>query len=232
MNEVFHCGTKKRNRFLSLFKRLILFLIFFLVATLLIYNFQIIPVLSPYAKAKASTEITSVVQETIQKIITNENLTYLKYDSNGNVVSLQTNTARLSALNAEITDAVIKNLSKKDRLTIKIPIGNLSGGVLFTGKGPDISIPLASTPKITCKLENEFYESGINQTLHRIVAKVNVETFVLIPSSPESIAVETDYCISETVIVGKVPDAYTKINRLNEDVSESDIDDIYDFGAY
>ena len=231
MNEVFHCRKSKKLS-LGFFKRTVVFLLFLAVSLALIYNLQIIPVLTPYAKAKASTEITAAVQDVIQKTVSNESFTNLQYDSNGNVVSLQTDTAKLSMLNATITEAIINKLGKNDSLTVKIPLGNLSGGAFFTGKGPDISIPLAQTPKITCRIENEFYESGINQTLHRIVAKVNVDAFILIPISPESISVETDYCISETVIVGKVPDAYTKINRLSEDISESEIDDIYDFGAY
>jgi len=34
-----------------------------------------------------------------------------------------------------------------------------------------------------------------------------------------------------TVIVGDVPDAFTQIVRLTDDITESDIDDIFDFGA-
>ncbi len=233
MSELFHCGIKRKKRFLIFLKRILLFFLFISVLFVLIYNLQIIPVLSPYAKAKAATEITAAVQKIIRKTVTdrNENYAYLNCDSNGNIVSLQTDAVRLSSLSAAIAESVIENLSEKERLTVKIPVGSLSGGAFFTGKGPNITIPLASTPKITCNIENEFYESGINQTMHRIIAKVNVETYVLIPSAPESISVETIYCVAETVIVGKVPDAYTKINRSNDDISESEIDDIYDFGA-
>ena len=51
------------------------------------------------------------------------------------------------------------------------------------------------------------------------------------PMSTQTMNVTTKYCVAETVIVGEVPDAYTKINRLDDELSESDIDDIYDFGA-
>jgi hypothetical protein len=39
------------------------------------------------------------------------------------------------------------------------------------------------------------------------------------------------YCVAETLIVGEVPDALTQINRLTEEISEEEIDDVNDFGA-
>lgn len=234
MNAVFHCKTQKNKRLSTLFKKTVIFLLFLAVTMLLLYNLQIIPVLEPFAEAQTSTLVTSKVQQIIKKTVngTAQNFVELKYDEYGNVVSLTTNTILLSILNADIIENVAKELSKNEKLTVEIPIGNLSGGAFLTGRGPDISIPLSVSPKITCKIENEFYESGINQTLHRIVANISVDTYIFIPIATKKIEVDTSFCIAETVIVGKVPDAYTKINRLSDDISESEIDDIYDFGAY
>lgn len=233
MSEVFHCDSAKKESPFSYFKRFIAFVVFVTVSLLIIYNFQLIPALIPYAEAQTSTVITAEVQKIIRESINGQNNSFvnLKYGSDGNVVALETNTAAIAIVSASISENVIKKLSESDRIEISIPIGNLSGGALFTGRGPDISIPIAISPKITCEIENEFYESGINQTLHRVVAEIEVETYALIPVAPRKIDVETEYCIAETVIVGKVPDAYTKINRHNDDISESEIDDIYDFGA-
>ena len=64
-----------------------------------------------------------------------------------------------------------------------------------------------------------------------MVARVEAEVYALIPAATQKFTVKADYCIAETVIIGKVPDAYTKINRFADDIAESEIDDIYDFGA-
>ncbi len=233
MNAVFHCKTQKKKRLLTFFKKALAFLLFLAVTVLVLYNLQIIPVLEPYAESQTSTLVTSEVQRIIRKTVngTYQNFVDLKYDGSGNVVSLETNTMLLSVLNADIVENVTKELSGSKKLTVKIPIGNLSGGAILTGRGPDISIPLSVSPKITCEIKNEFYESGINQTLHRIVANISVDTYIFIPAATKKINVETSFCIAETVIVGKVPNAYTKIDRLSDDISESEIDDIYDFGA-
>ena len=73
--------------------------------------------------------------------------------------------------------------------------------------------------------------SRINQTLHRVLLRVTVEVTALLPGAVRTFAVPTDVCVAETVIVGKVPEAYTRIDRFSSDVSEAEIDDIADYGA-
>ncbi len=234
MNEVYCYSTRKNKPKLSIAKKIVMFCIFLFAVFLIIFNVQIIPVLEPYAKAAGTTAVTSKIQNIIQNAFSEEfeDIVKLRYDESGNVVSLETNTLKISTLNAEIVQKITKELENDNRLAVKIPLGNLTGGAIFTGRGPDLTIPLSVSPKIECNISNEFFESGINQTLHRIVAKIDVETFILIPSASKKMQVETKVCLAETVIVGKVPDAYTKINRFYDDISESEIDDIYDFGAY
>ncbi len=231
--ETFPCS--KKNKLPILFsKRILVFLIFICLSLTFMYNLQIIPALIPFVKATATTEITLRIQEIInQSFFSNDygNFVTLKYGSQGNVVSLETDTANIANLTSNITKDVISSLCQNDRLSVSIPLGNLTGGAIFTGKGPDIEVKIAVSEKINCKIENEFYESGINQTLHRIVAIIDTEVYALVPMSVQTIEISTKYCIAETVIVGDVPDAYTKINRVDDEILESDIDDIYDFGA-
>lgn len=201
---------------------------------MLIYNIQIIPAIIPFAKAQTTTEITMILQGIIQDAVKSNdynNFVKLNYKENGEVVSLETNTANISTTTSIITKNAISKLCTKERLTVSIPLGTLSGDAFFIGRGPDINIKLAVSKKITTNIENEFFECGINQTLHRIIACIETEVYILLPFSPQKINVSTECCIAETIIVGKVPDAYTKINRVDDELAESDIDDIYDFGA-
>lgn len=233
-NAVFPCKTQKCGKITHFLKKLLHFLLFLAITLILIYNFQIIPALIPLTESQTVTDVTAKLQRIICDTAASggySDFVELRYGQDGAVVSLETDTAKIAQASGGIADAAISALCGNDKITIEIPLGNLSGGALLTGRGPDISIPIAVSPKITCEIENEFYESGINQTLHRVVAEVEVETYALLPFAPRKIMVETEYCIAETVIVGKVPDAYTKINRATDDILESEIDDIYDFGA-
>lgn len=228
---------KKKKPKAMWIKKAAVFIIFLAVAFALIYNLQIIPSLVPLAKAEATTEITAAVNRIIRDCLRNENCDYsnivrLAYDTGGNVVSVETDTVKMADLISSIVETTADTLGGGGKLKIQIPAGNLSGGALLTGKGPNIEINVAVSQKISCTIKNEFYESGINQTLHRILLNVETETYALLPARVQKFQVTTEYCIAETVIVGKVPDAYTHINRMTDDIKESDIDDIYDFGAF
>lgn len=233
-NAAFPCKSCKGRKFTHICKKIIAFLLLVCLSLILMYNFQIIPALIPLAKAQAATETTVAIQHVIRDCVRDGGYTdFIKlcYGEDGNVASLETNTTNIALVTGDIINAVSDALCNGDILTVHIPVGNLSGGALLTGRGPDIRIQLTASPKITCDIQNEFFESGINQTLHRVTACVEAEIYILIPAAPQRITVTAEYCIAETVIVGKVPDAYTKINRFADDIAESEIDDIYDFGA-
>ena len=224
----------KRRRIRAFFRKLFCFVIFVGLCSAMVYNFQIIPVLIPLTQAQATTDTTVAVQEIIRSCVrggTYSDYIHLRYGADGSVAALETDTAGVALLTGEIITETAKALGAANALTVRIPMGNLSGGALFSGRGPIMQIQIVVSPKVTCDVQHEFLESGINQTLHRIFASVQTEVWMLIPAARQKMTVTTKYCIAETVIVGKVPDAYTKIHRLSDEISESDIDDLYDFGA-
>ena len=228
------CGQKQKPK-QKFFTKFVCFLLFLCASTVLIYNLQIIPALIPLAKAQCVTELTAAVSAIIREKMQTDGDGYndfvrLTYGEDGCVASLETNTPQIARLTGDVVTEAVDRLTH-ERMTVRIPLGNLTGGALFTGKGPDIKVKIAVSQKITCDIRNEFRESGINQTLHRVVARVETEVYALIPAATQKFTVATEYCIAETVVIGKVPDAYTKINRFADDIAESEIDDIYDFGA-
>lgn len=229
--QLFSCSSKKRRNS-PYIKALCLILLVCLSLTF-VYNLQVIPALFPFAESQITTEVTKTMQSIIRRCVSSEEYRFVNitYNQNGDIASLETVSKTVALVNSAITESAAEELTQNNILNVKIPIGNLFGGAFFVGKGPNINFKIRFSPKIVCRIENEFYESGINQTLHRIVAKIDVKAYALLPFSTEEITINTEYCIAETVIVGKVPEAYTKINRLNDELEESDIDDIFDFGA-
>ena len=116
-------------------------------------------------------------------------------------------------------------------MCVSVPIGSVSGIELLSGRGPTLDVNLVLAHGLSAYIGSEFYEAGINQTLHRVTVNIDVEIKLLTPTHTSIVSVQSSYHIAETVIVGEVPDAYTKIDRLTDDVTEEEIDDIYDFGA-
>lgn len=230
------CGLQKqKNEKRRRFAKIVVFALFLLLSCVLIYNLQILPVLFPLAKAKCTTELTDAVNRIVRTRMQSDSDGYadfvrLHFGEDGSVASVETNTPRLAKLSGDVVGDVTDALTH-ERMTVRIPLGSLSGSALLSGKGPDVRVKLAVSQKITCAVRGDFTESGINQTLHRVFLRVTVEVCALLPGAVQTFSVPTDVCVAETVIIGKVPEAYTRIDRFASDVTETEIDDISDYGA-
>jgi hypothetical protein len=73
-------------------------------------------------------------------------------------------------------------------------------------------MPLGS---VQTRLYQQFTEAGINQTLHRIMLEVDFQVATVFPGYVVATDTTSSYPVAETVIVGKVPDAYLQIGALD-----------------
>ena len=80
---------------------------------------------------------------------------------------------------------------------------------------------------VQTEIYNSFQSAGINQTLHQIMLKVTATVSAVIPAYTVTTDVTTNLCIAQTIIVGKVPTAYTDINGEQSDL----IGQINDYAA-
>lgn len=155
----------------------------------------------------------------------------LTFKENGDVASLTTNMTTLLSLQTTVCDNIFDTYRSAAPLTISLPVTVLFGLDFLSAVKPTLKIGVTPTRFLHTYYTSEFTEAGINQTRHRIVFNVEGSFDLLLPAGIERIYVKECYCVAETVIVGKVPDAYTEIDRLTDDIVEGEIDDIYDFGA-
>jgi len=213
------------------------FLLLVLLSLLLIFNFQLYPTLSTVASAKARNEASTLIATAFSVGLAEEELSYdrlidIRYRTDGIVSSMSCNMPLLGSLRNRLLLAVLEGLQSSDTATVRLPLGTLLGGDAFSGQGPFIEVGVLLARGATAYMESEFREVGINQSLHRILFTVEIDLVIMLPSRPLTLHVRESYPVAETVILGEVPDAYTEIDRLTDAVTEEDINDIYDFGAY
>jgi len=229
-----YCFSKKQTNK----TRLISFII--ITATVIITAFtvtlyKITPILREVAESEAQKTALEIINSSIAKRLDENKTDYADlssviYDTNGKVSMIKSNITAINEERSKISLYILEEYQNKN-LDTKIPLGTASGIDVLSGMGPKIKVSLSPAPSISTDVYNEFTDAGINQTIHRIMLKINVNTLVLLPSSSFDVETTASVCIAETVIVGDVPDAYTDIHRAGETITESDIDDIYDFGA-
>lgn len=201
---------------ISPWKKSVLVLIGFLLILCILFvivSSNLRPVAMESAVASTTDVITEIVNRAIQDKMTDGALMYddlvtLEKDTNGNVTALVTDIHKVNAIQSEITNMVIDRLAERKSQVEEIPLGNLIGGALFSGRGPKIPVKILSVTSVSSAFRNDFSAAGINQTCHRIMLTVYVNLTILIPGSTKDITVETEVAIAETVIVGTVPGTY------------------------
>lgn len=224
----------RRFRFFCV--KLLLYLLFVGTAIFAIFNFQLYPHARTLVQATASNRIASAVAMQMADAAAKEDTAYsdyirLTYDDTGRVSSMSVDTVRLNAVRASILRKTIGEIGDNFSVEVSIPAGTLFGGLTESGRGVQIPVKILISDAVNCDILSNFREEGINQTLHSVSLQLTVRCQALLPFGSFSFTVPASCAIGETVIVGAVPEAYTKINRLADSISEQEIDDIYDFGA-
>ncbi|MBR6522389.1 MAG: sporulation protein YunB [Oscillospiraceae bacterium] len=187
---------------------------FTLVGAGMAFYRHFMPVAVELAEAEANNIVSAVINNAIAHHLAEGELEYsdivlIEKDENGAVAAVMTDTAKVNGLRAAITSDVLGALAADVNARIKIPIGNLTGIKLLSGKGPAIPVDLVAASQTNTEFVNHFSTAGINQTCHRISVRVNAVVNLLLPGETVLTKVSAEVAIAETVIIGGVPDSYT-----------------------
>ncbi len=190
-------------------------------ATVLLLAVLISRRLSPLVEAVAADEVRNEVNlllsRTAAELIAERQLGYedlitLERDSSGQVTSASSDIAAINELNQELVARLTERLNGIDLHDLEIPLGNLLGLDLLSGRGPYLQVQALWVGTVDTQVENEFSEAGINQTLHRVLLTVQVPTTILLAGSRIDCIVDTQICLAESVIVGTVPGTYIRLD--------------------
>ena len=99
-------------------------------------------------------------------------------------------------------------LDNKLRQGVKVPILAFTGIAGLEGYGKSINYKLLSISTVNCGFYGEFKSVGINQTLHSIYVEIKNEVRFSIPFQNRTESFVSSVLITETVLIGSVPDVY------------------------
>lgn len=213
-------------------RKLLLFcvvLVLVLLVSFLIFELKLYPIVEKAALAESRNLATLTLNEAIYDVLTDVgdgDYVRLEKGAGGEIVSLTTDTTRVNLVKSLISKEVEKRLGKGET-TVYIPFGNITGIKLLSGRGPCIKVKTMPVRSVTTDIGAAFLESGINQTWHRVVLKVDADFGVMILSRTVDCRVSDAVVLSDTVIVGKVPEAFTDINKIEDEL----LGDVVDFSA-
>ena len=169
------------------------------------------------AVSDATDIVTKAVNDSINAVIGRgiygfDYFINLEKDSDGNVTAITSDMAHINTLSTDILNSVIES-TDSGVITVGIPLGNLTGLNLLLNKGPDVDVQIIMLTSSRVDFRNEVVSCGINQAKYQLVLEVTIDIDILIPWGTESTSTVTEVIVADTVIVGKVPDTYLKMEN-------------------
>lgn len=186
---------------------------------LLLLDARVRPFIYSLAENKAKTLSVQILDDSVKTVLQDENVIYndlvaVDKTEQGSVTAIRTNMVKTNILKAEICSLAVSKLEDVREYELEIPLGALLGSDLFSGWGPNITVPITLTGRTEADFENEFVSAGVNQTLHHIWLNLCAEVYIMLPGGATKTQVLTRTEIAQTVIVGTVPGTYINAEKI------------------
>ncbi len=222
--------TKKKS-FSPIKRWLIVFLCLFLIFVICIISVK--PFVFTYAKSEAETIILNAANEAVLNVLSQNDITYsdisiVSRDENGNITGIEIDVEKVNLLKSSLSNEISRIVASRNKYDLHIPIGTLFGNEYTTGYGPKIKFKMQLTETAILDFESKFSAAGINNVLHQIIIKIDINASVLMMGCTEGFSVSTTALAAQTVIAGVVPDSFTNvIEQPNNDLA----DEVFNFGG-
>ncbi len=224
-------SDKARARLRSLgFKLIAVSLILMGLAVLIDLSFQ--PIVESVNAYECQLVVSEIITDAIDEELSREDIDYSKLvnlstNSEGEIISVESNVVNINKMRNGISQRLERELHRIKQIDIGIPIGTLSGIQMLHGRGFEVGMTVEPMGYPQTKIISEFNDAGINQTQHRIIIDVTVIADAVIPGYSTTVKVHTTIVAAETVIIGRVPEAYTHVVSEDADL----VGMLQDYGA-
>lgn len=191
-----------------------------------------VPLVKQYAGNSARFQVTRVINEAATSALADMQLQYdslvkIERDAAGGVTSVEADVGVINRLKAALSLEITDRADEISRITASIPLGTFFGSRLLAGRGPIVKIPVSANVGVLTDFDSALVAAGINQTAHRIILRVKTTVFLAIPTAYSNVEIESSFIIAESVLIGRVPDAYTVVENIDEET----VGEIFDYGA-
>ncbi|MBU3102677.1 sporulation protein YunB [Clostridium gasigenes] len=174
------------------------------------FDKSILPAILQIAETKMTSEATKIINETSLKVYSDDfdysDIILIEKDNLGNITMVRADTVKLNYLAAQLMLQSNKRLEELEELGIKVPVGYITKQSVIYNLGPKVTVRMEQIGNVESHYESIFESAGINQTRHKIYLNVKMKLKVIVPLNIKEIEVTSQIPISETIIVGQIPD--------------------------
>ena len=203
-----------RRKFNFLLIRLLL-LAFIILVTLALLRSRVYPVLRSLAETQVKNTASDLINDAIAEQIATGNIqydriVYFEKDLNGRITALKTNIGEINRLKTDVLNIINDEILSTDESSLGVALGSLFLPEFLSGKGPKLPVRILVIRNSEADFYSDFFEAGINQTLHKLNMEVFLDVTVLVLGTTTEFTISSHMVVAETVIVGDVPETYLK----------------------
>lgn len=170
----------------------------------------------PSLRELAGVRARQIAIESIHKTLQSQILPELEYDElvelrltdNGKVAYLKSRTGAINRISTKATLAIQERLMELRSETVRIPLGQIFGLKTLASYGPLLPVKIIPLGVVESSIKDRFDSVGINQIRHNIFIRIKTTIKMVVPLVKEEIVINTDVPLTETVIMGEVPNLY------------------------
>ena len=220
-----------RNTALRLKKNLaVIMALLVAISSLYIFiDYRLKKVAIEFAMSEAKTIILDSANIAALSVLNEMNVSYgniavLSRNDEGLVTSVEINSSVVNTFKSKIASEVAKELKKHSNVSFSLAAFGYFYSAFYI---PKISFSVELTTTAMTDFYSRFYSAGINQVLHQILVKINLESSLAMPHYKTALSTSTSLIAAETVIVGVVPDAFTEVINQSDEL----VGDIFDYSS-
>ena len=216
-------SRKKRRR-----RRIILIVLLLVVTGLiLLVELHLSPYIRELARNQAVNAASNAITDAVGEMLRREDTDFsrvivLEKDVQGHITALRTDMGQVERLKVEVLGILGGLIAEINTQQLGIPLGNLLLPDLLAGTGPVLPVKAVSLTMSNADFFSDFTEAGINQTLQTLKVKFTISLTILTTVCYETVDVDSDVMVAQTVIVGTVPETYVNLGHLTATEGWSD----------
>ena len=134
-----------------------------------------------------------------------DDLVTLERTADGGVAAAQIDLSAVNRMKSTILQELGERIADRVRQSVRVPLGNVVMPTLFSGHGLGLPVRVVNLRSTNAELESSFSQAGVNQTLHTLALRVEVDLLLLTPAGILSRQVTATVPVAQTIIVGDVP---------------------------
>lgn len=201
---------KKKLRILFIFIFICIFLL------IMVIEFRLQPVLHNIYRSDVTSMLTQIINRAVNEetdTLTYNDLVTIETNRDGHIVLMQPDLQLVNNISSNISLRIQQHLNQSKSRTVEIPVFQIFGIEILSQYSPKISAQIIPYGYVRTSMNDVFKSAGINQTRHKIYLRIKTKVNVMVPFLSEDIIVDTEFPITEAVIVGQVPETFISLDE-------------------